>query len=418
MKNTCSDRPSVLFETGSKFVNMPQTDCTTPSSSEISSVSERNELLGYIFRTLNPLVEITDTPPSWPELLRVSQNEGLSILLYKGMIKKGINMPLSFRQSLKQEYINNWGRNVRIFEELAALLSMLEIPVIVLKGTSLLSSVYDGLGFRVLGDVDVLVKPEDVSKIDKVLSQSGYRSDQEKRSYPVTNYLNSLVYGKNGSLLLLHVHWHLVNNALPNYIYAEKINMDKLWKEANPLKIRHADALCLAPQHQLLHLSEHAMKHSYNTLIHVWDIRQVINHWKEKLDWERVCRESGEFQLRIPLYYSLWLCKEYFGTCVPQEVFASLRPRYKGIGERCFFFLLRKGKRKEKLCWLLYFSNIPGWQKRVKFVFRTLFPPSDVLTHMEADENGGNGNLSRKVAFRRLRKALRLFSKVPQEYDD
>ena len=378
-----------------------------------------NETLEYIFRILNPLVEVAVDPPSWSELLRASQNEGLSFLLYKGMAKKGIDMPLSFRESLKKEYIDNWGRNASIFEELAALLRMLKIPVIILKGAALLSSVYDGLGLRVLGDVDVLVKPEDVSELDKVLSQSGYRPDQERRSSPVTNYLNSLVYGKNGSPLLLHVHWHLVNNALPNYIYAEKINMDKLWKEANPLKIRHAEALWLAPQHQLLHLSEHAMKHSYNTLIHVWDIHQVINHWKEKLDWERVCRDAGEFQLKRPLFYSLWLSKEYFGTCMPDEILEALRPGYKGVGERIFFCLLRKGRRREKLCWLLYFSTISGWQKKIAFVFRTLFPPTDVLLHMEDVENRGKGYLlSLKVTTRRFRKALRLFGKAPQEYDD
>jgi len=260
-----------------------------------------------------------------------------------------------------------------------------------------------------LGDVDILVKPEDVPKIDKVLSQSGYQSGHTLSFYRVTNYLNSLLYGKNGSPLLLHLHWHLINNALPNYIYAEKVNMDKLWKEAIPLKIRESDTLCLAPHHQLLHLSEHAMKHSYHTLIHVWDIHQVISHGKEKLDWERVFTDAEEFQLKGPLFYSLWLSKEYFDTCVPQRILESLRPRHKGFGEKIFSRLLRQGKRREKLCWLFYFSRISTWQKKIKFVFRTLFPPGAALSHMEADENGGNGNVRRKVAFRRLWKALRLF---------
>ena len=409
MKNTGRDIHSGLSETQAKFVDMPQEVCTRPSSGVIIDFCERNETLEYIFRILNPFVEITVSPPSWPEVLSTSQKEGLSFLLYKGMLKKGINMPLKLRESLKQEYIYNWGRNVRILEELAALLPVLDNPVIVLKGAALLASVYENVGLRSLGDVDILVKPEDVSKIDKVLTQSGYRSDHKMRSYPVSNYLNSLVYGKNGSPLLLHLHWHLVNNALPNYMYAEKIDMDKLWEDAIPLKVRQADVLCLAPHHQLLHLSEHAMKHSYNTLIHVWDIHQVINHGKEKLDWERVCRESGEFQLRSPLFYSLWLSKEYFGTCVPQEILESLRPRHSGAGEKIFSRLLRQGKRKEKLCWFFYFSNISTLQKKIKFVFRTIFPPIDVLSHMEADENEGNGNLSRKVAFRRLLKAFRLF---------
>ena len=377
-----------------------------------------NKTLGYIFQILNPVLKTGDPDTPWPEVLSISQNEGLSFLLYKSAVKKNINIPFSIKQSLKQEYIYNWGRNIRILEELAALLRVFKNPVIVLKGAALLSSVYEDFGLRMLGDVDILVRPEDVLEIDKVLSQSGYQSDHTLSFYRVTNYLNSLVYGKTGSPLLLHLHWHLVNNALPNYIYAEKIDMDKIWNEAVPLKIRESEALCLAPHHQLLHLSEHAMKHSYNTLIHVWDIHEVISHGKEKLDWERVCRESGEFQLRSPLFYSLWLSKEYFGTCVPQEILEFLRPRHKGMGERFFFYLLRKGKRREKLCWLFYFSNISGWQKKMKFVFYTLFPPRDILLHMEDIENGEKTFLGWKVALRRLRKALRLFGKAPQEYND
>jgi hypothetical protein len=368
-----------------------------------------NKTLGYIFQILNPVLKTGDPYTSWSEVVNTSQNEGLSFLLYKSATKKNIDIPFSIKQSLKQEYIYNWVRNIRILEDLAVLLRAFESPVIVLKGAALLSSVYEDFGLRMLGDVDILVKPEDVPKIDKALSQSGYQSDHTLSFYRVTNYLNSLVYGKNGSPLLLHLHWHLINNALPNYIYAEKINMDKLWKEAIPLKIRESDALCLAPHHQLLHLSEHAMKHSYNTLIHVWDIHQMINHGKEKLDWEMICVEAEEFQLKGPLFYSLWLSKEYFGTRVPQGILEFLRPRHKGVGEKIFSGLLRQGKRREKLCWLFYFSHISTVQKKIKFVFRTLFPPRAVLSHMEADENAGNGNLSRKVAFRRLLKALRLF---------
>ena len=289
-----------------------------PSSGEILSVCERSETLDYIFRILNPFVEVAVDPPSWSELLCTSQKEGLSFLLYKGMIKRNIDMPSPIREQLKKEYINNWGRNVRILEELAALLSILGNPIIILKGAALLSSVYKDLGIRDMGDIDILVKPAAVPKLDKVLSQLGYRSFVRLHSFRVSNCYNSQLYRKKGSPLFLHLHWHWVNDALPNYIYAEKINADKLWKEAIPLKVRQADALCLALHHQLLHLSEHAMRHSYNLLIHVWDIHQVINHWKEELDWEKLCREAEEFQLRRPLFYSLWLSKECFGASAPQ----------------------------------------------------------------------------------------------------
>lgn len=366
--------------------------------------------LRYISQVLNPSARIT-VSPSWRDLPSISQKEGLSFLFYRNMVKKDISIPLSIKEILKQEYIRNWGRNIRIFEELATLLYELKIPIIVLKGAALLLSVYDDVGLRTLGDVDILVRPENVSEIDKVLTRLGYRSYHGLRYYRISNYLNSLLYWKNGSLLLLHLHWHLTNNALPNYIYVEKINMEKIWREAVSLKAWQVDTLCLAGHHQLLHLSEHAMKHSYNTLIHIWDIHQVINRWGEKLDWERVCRDAEEFQLKGPLFYSLWLGREYFNTRVPQEILEFLNPRCQGLGERIFSYLLMRNKRREKFCWLFYFSNISGWRKKIKFVFYTLFSPINVLMHMEGVENGRTGGLCWKVALRRLRKAAILFSR-------
>ncbi len=112
--------------------------CASSFSGESDDACEKNETLRYIFQILNPFVEVTVDPPSWSELLRTSQNEGFSFLLYKGIIKKGVNVPSFLKEDLKQEYINNWGRNIRILEELAVLLRVFENPVIVLKGAALL----------------------------------------------------------------------------------------------------------------------------------------------------------------------------------------------------------------------------------------------------------------------------------------
>jgi len=89
-----------------------------------------NKTLGDISQILNPVLETRDPYTSWSEVVNTSQNEGLSFLLYRSAIKKNINIPFSVKQSLKQGYIYNWGRNIRILEELASLLRMVENPVI------------------------------------------------------------------------------------------------------------------------------------------------------------------------------------------------------------------------------------------------------------------------------------------------
>ena len=81
--------------------------CIRPSD-EIMDFCERSETLEYIFQILNPFVEVADSPSSWSEVFSISQNEGLSFLLYKSAAKKNINIPFSIKQSLKQEYIYIW----------------------------------------------------------------------------------------------------------------------------------------------------------------------------------------------------------------------------------------------------------------------------------------------------------------------
>ncbi|MCP4366426.1 MAG: nucleotidyltransferase family protein [Planctomycetes bacterium] len=347
----------------------------------------RTKTLEYISRVLSSS-EGEGPAPSWPELFDVSEEEGLSPALYMAMMKRGISIPPPFREQFAQEYLYNWRVNTSVFEELSELLPAFKCPVILLKGAALLPVVYKNCGLRGMGDVDILVREHNVPQIDKTLLSLGYQPYVELRSYPVTDYLNSLLYRKNDSSRLIHLHWHLVNSVMPNYVYRETLDMNKLWEEAVPLKVGGADALCLAPHHQLIHISEHAFKHSYQPLHTVLDIHRALHHWGEGFDWKKLCREAEEFRLNGPLFYSLWFSREFLHTRVPDEVVESLRPRRPGLAERAYFSLLRRGSRREALCWLFYLSNTHGWQKKTEFLFRTVFPPRDVLMLMKGAKDG------------------------------
>lgn len=371
----------------------------------------RTKTLEYISWALSSSGE--EAPiPSWPELLEVSEDERLSPVLYIAMMKRNISIPPQFREGFARQYLYNWRRNASTFKELSKLLPALGGPVILLKGASLLPAVYKNLGLRGMVDVDILVREENVAQINKTLIRLGYRPFPGLRSSTPTNYLNSLMYEKKELRLLLHLHWHLVNAVIPNYVYREKINIDKLWEEAVPVKVGQADALCLAPHHQLLHLSEHALKHSYHPLQVVLDIHQTLNYRGEEFDWERLVNEAEEFGLKGPLFYGLWLSKDFFHTGVPQWVIESLRPQRPGLAERVFYDMLKQGKRQEETVWLFYLSNTSGWRKKTVFLFRTVFPPQDVLRVMEGIDVD-NGALYRSywlLFLRRLQGALRLFS--------
>jgi hypothetical protein len=50
------------------------------------------------------------------------------------------------------------------------------IDVIVLKGAFLAELVYRNIGLRAIGDIDLLVKKEDLGKVKRVLIQLGYQA--------------------------------------------------------------------------------------------------------------------------------------------------------------------------------------------------------------------------------------------------
>jgi hypothetical protein len=369
----------------------------------------KTKTLEYLLRVLNS-PERTSEPPSWSELLQVSQEEGLTCILYDKLQKEGVGIPSPFKEKLRQEYIYNWTRNGRIFEELTALLPALESPVVLLKGASLLVSTYRDIGPRCLGDVDVLVRVTDIPHIDKILLQLGYHPNLRLNSYPISNQLNSLLYTKKDSPLILHLHWHLVNTATPNYVYAGKIDIEQIWKDALPLKLGKAKALCLSPHHQLLHLAEHAMKHSFTPLPLLWDIHLFISSCKEELHWDALQTKAKDFHLCGPLFYSLWLSQRFFNTSVPEGFLDSLRPAHPGPGERLFFSLIKADVRRDGQNWLFYLSNIPTWKETLKFIFHTFFPPRGTLELVGGLEKRPLASLYWAVLVRRLQNGLRLIS--------
>lgn len=357
--------------------------------------------LEYILGVLNPLKRVT-VPPSWPELLAISQKEGLSCLLYKEMLKRGIDIPPPFGEQFRQEYIHTWGKNVRILEELATLLSTLGVPAILLKGTALVSTVYKDKSLRRMGDVDILVRTVDMPEVDNTLNLLGYKSTPIPYSHQLQKCTKCLMYEKNDSPLYIDVHWHLVNPTVLKYVYEEKVNIDRLWQEAVPVRIGQVNALCLAPHHQLLHLSEHAMKHSYISLLSMWDIKEAIDHWGEKLDWKRLCGEAEEFRLTGSLFYGLWLSKELFGTDVPHWILESLRPPHPGLGERVFRDLLRRDRRMGWLCLLFYVSRVQGWRKKSAFLLQGLLPAVDAPFRSNGLNDGHKRGFYRKILLKRL----------------
>src|SRR3989338_5967900 len=99
----------------------------------------------------------------WGYIADQSCQEGTAALLYYHLKKE--SLPKQSLMKLKDIYYKISALNMRILGETKKLLKIFNdenIPVILLKGTFLVENIYKNIALRPVGDIDILIKKEDL----------------------------------------------------------------------------------------------------------------------------------------------------------------------------------------------------------------------------------------------------------------
>jgi hypothetical protein len=341
-------------------------------------------------RTKNKLIERERKDIDWNYFLRKTRENGVSAIVYFRLSKnKGDspNIPSDILEELKSEYYLNATKNTLIFEELGRALEAFKksgLEVIALKGAALAEIVYGNLALRPMTDIDLLAKKEDMFRIDQELKRLGYRaSDRSVNDVDfLATYLMTIDYRSHlPSSPSFHLHWHFVNSTVPNESYIRHIQMEDIWKDAEKAIISNVETLVMAPHHLLIHLSEHALRvtHSLGKLSFLCDINQAINFYQERLDWEKLLKESFKFHLNPMVYSTLYFTSQFLGAKIPERVLSELKPRRLTLGERIFMNSVSNNNHVRGLSYLVHLAMNKGFFRKMKFVWRTFFPPRPIL---------------------------------------
>ena len=325
----------------------------------------------------------------WHYLLKATRKNRVSSLLYFYQKEEKENFPKNFFEELEKDYCCTLARNISIWDEIKPILKSLEekeIEAILLKGIALGVTIYPSIGFRPMSDVDILIKDKDLFKVNKTLNRFGYVSiDINPQDIEIgkLEYLTTLNYrNKNLSLPLdIHLHRHLVNSGIPNFSYISKINMTRIWQMARLTEIFGIKALFLSPEHLIVYLCEHSLRvtHSLNRLILLADISQAINYYQDKIDWDFLVKESYNFGLERMVYYGLYSVNRILRIDVPSNILSILKPKRLTLGEKIFLSQVAKNKSSPGLSYLVHLAMNKKHSQKIKFLFRTLFPPKKIL---------------------------------------
>lgn len=283
-------------------------------------------------------------------------------------------------------YYSTLARNISHLNQLEKIIENFhkeDIEAILFKGLMLAELAYGDLGGRTGGDLDILVKKEDVIKADRILKGLDYRPPfniKNPGQVRFSNYRNSLLYqNKDETKIPVHIYWHLINLAPYHKNVFTGIDMRKIWLEAEPIKLGDVSLHTFSRRHQVIYLSMHALKHCFYPSILLRDISEFLRRQGDGFDWESLVEESFNFGLSKAVYYSLYLARKLLDAPVPYDALSRLKPKRMSIFERKLISSVLAGRAVFTAEGLVYFGMNETWRGRVSFLHRAIFAPKQEL---------------------------------------
>lgn len=271
-------------------------------------------------------------------------------LLYKiGKARPGI-WPESFQNQLKAQHYLNFLYSERYINHTRAALTVLHkagIPILVLKTWAFFPTVYGGdYTMRSFADVDLLVPPADLKRVEAILVVQGFQLADEFWPGTRFRYKNAefSYYKRDGNFqnYTIDLHWGLFSRPY----YDDRIQVEGLFSRALPLEVVGVPALRLGIEDEILFACGHlSLHHQYaDDLNRYYELAWLIRHADPAVNWAMVLERAKEWMLTCPLKRIMLEMETRFPHTLPIEVVQE-------------FQHLQLGKNEEKThAWFVKYS--------------------------------------------------------------
>jgi hypothetical protein len=198
------------------------------------------------------------------------------------------------------------------------------IDVMLLKGAALATTVYPSFAARPMGDLDILVQPEQAQRAWQCLVDAGWTAEFAggEEFYEGHHHLVGLT-DPNGLHLVLEVHRAML--PIPGPFLLDE---SEVWRDARPVQLGSTTAWVPSDQHLLLHLCVHF---GWSDMLFsglgrtVRDVTALLEHGR--IDWPGFIELARRTKASTCAYWTLRIARDLSGASVPETALAALRPR-------------------------------------------------------------------------------------------
>jgi hypothetical protein len=266
----------------------------------------------------------------WKPLFALAQHHGVLPLLYQALSAPEGAVPADEMHSLTASYQTNLHKALflsREFIRIADCLDAIGAQFLPYKGAALAEAVYGDIALRQSGDIDLLIRQQDLPRIREAVLDLGYAphsplSEAEEQAYLKSGY--ECAFDSAAGRNLLEVQWSIQ----PRF-YAVDYDMEGLFKRAVPLAVAGRSLKTPSLEDLFIILSLHAAKHVWGRLIWLCDLARIIN--LPALNWNWIGSETAKLGVVRIVRVTLLLAHRLLGAVIPATAENSLPQDSKSV---------------------------------------------------------------------------------------
>ena len=269
--------------------------------------------------------ELVSGELDWNYLLALSDRHGLQPLLHYQLNKVcPASIPAPHQRRLHSAFQRVAALNIFLTRELQKLLALFaaqQIEAMPYKGPALAAELYGNVALRQFSDLDIIVRPQDITRACAVLLAEGYAPytplNGTQQAIMLRTQCN-LPFTRERNRLVVELHW-----AVSAPRFARPFAADELWARREEGQLDGVRIERPAPEAMLLALCIHGAKHLWERLAWISDIAALIERRRD-LKWPQlisVARASGSERM---LLLGVRLAVELLAVELPAEAQQAL----------------------------------------------------------------------------------------------
>ena len=239
--------------------------------------------------------------------------------LYSALRRNGAPVDPALLPYLKLAYVREQIRSrtyLGICRDILTTLAEASVPVVVLRGAALATTVYPDPAIRHCHDISLLVRERDIARGTQALQGRGLVRAPVGASAGVI--VGAAAVLRHETTLPVELHTRLFG--VPLY----DLPPSEVWPRTREVSVAGADARILAPADALLHVCGHA---SYSPGRD--SLRWVCDAWyliaaNPDLDWDLLLKSAERGRLTLPLAVTLRYLSAQLGASIPESVLERL----------------------------------------------------------------------------------------------